>query len=529
MVLDSTSTCKVKWESCALTSSMSNVIKGTRLNPGPMIKLMDRSGARTFHSSYLLRVCLAVTLLIAATSVASAQGPLDPRPKSNELAPSPKQNSTNSSQAPTTPEANAASKQAGASTARLTRDEAVRLALAQASAFQTARYGELIASEDVRQARAAFLPRFTIPSTVIYNSPTLGPVTPGTPRADRFSYISTNGVNEYQTLAGASGDIDLAGRLRAALRRSVALLEAAQAGTEIARRTLIQAVDDAYYGLALATAKRGSSELSLAAAEEFARITQLMYSAGEVAEVDVIRARLQVAARRDDLEQARAAEAVAGGGLRVLVGYDFATAIDAVDLTNELPDATSIDRFVASAISNRPEFAQIDAERRAAEQEAKAARAERRPQVSYSINGGFDSESLRSDLLHDHTGVLATLSVTIPIFDWGASRSREQQARLRAQSLESERNLAARSFTQQFYAARAQALAAASRYQLLNASVTDAERNVQASVARYRSGEAAIIEVTDAQSTLATQRAALFQALFDYQGARARLLQVTGR
>ena len=121
------------------------------------------------------------------------------------------------------------------------------------------------------------------------------------------------------------------------------------------------------------------------------------------------------------------------------------------------------------------------------------------------------------------------MSVTIPIFDWGASRSREQQAQLRARSLESERNLALRSFSQQFYAARAQALAAASRYQLLNASVAGAERNVQASIARYRSGEAPIIEVTDAQSTLAAQRAALYQALFDYQQARARLLQVTAQ
>ncbi|MFY9574544.1 MAG: TolC family protein, partial [Blastocatellia bacterium] len=372
-------------------------------------------------------------------------------------------------------------------------------------------------------------PLISIPYTFIYNSPTLGRVAPGPPRAERFSFISANAVLEYQTLAGATGDIDLAGRLRAALRRSVALLEAARAGTEIARRTLVQAVDDAYYGLALSSAKRSSSALSLSAAEEFARITQLMFNAGEVAEVDVIRARLQVAARRDEFEQARAAEIVAAGGLRVLVGYDFATPIDAVDLASTLPDTPEIDRFVASAISNRPEFTQLDAERRAAEQEAKAAHAERLPLFTYSINGGFDTDSLRRDALHDHTGVLATVSVAIPVFDWGASKSRERQARLRAKSFESERNLAARNFTQQFYAARAQALAASSRYQLLNASVADAERNVQASIARYRSGEAAIIEVTDAQSSLAAQRAALYQALFDYQQARARLLQVTAR
>jgi len=457
--------------------------------------------------------------------------------QAQQLLPRSDQSSSTTSQSPQAPKQQppsqqqtvqqpTAQRQTGSSQ-RLTRDEAVRLALAQASAFQTAHYAELIAAEDVKLARIAFLPKVTVPSTITYNSPTLGPVAPGTPGAERFSFISANAVAEYQALVGAIGEIDVAGRLRAALRRSVALLEAARAGTEIARRTLIQSVDDAYYGLALATAKRIAAEQTLSATEEFARITQLMLNAGEVAEVDLTRARLQVASRRDELEQARANELVAGGTLRVLVGYPFDSPIDVVDLANEPPDRAAIDRFVVSGISNRPEFAQLDAERRAAEQEAKAARAERLPQVSYSINAGFDAESLKPDPLHDHTGVLATFSLTIPVFDWGASKSREQQAKIRSQSIESERTLAVRNFNQQFYAARAQAVAAANRYQVLSASVVDAERNLQASIARYRSGEAPILEVTDAQTTLAAQRAALYQAIFEYQQARSRLLQVT--
>jgi outer membrane protein TolC len=466
-------------------------------------------------------------MLFVAPLEALGQSPLEPGAKHRDPAQSLPGNPPGQTRISSKIEA-AASLQQPVST-KLTRDEAVRFALAQASAFQTAQYSELIAAADVRQARVAFLPHITIPSTFVYNSPTLGPASPGTPRSERFSFISANAITEYQVLAGASGEIDVVGRLRAALRRSVALLEAARAGTEIARRTLIQGVDDAYYGLALSTAKRRSAELTLAATEDFARTTELMYNAGEVSEVDLIRARLQVASRLDDLEQARVAEAVTAGELRVLVGYDFAAPIDVVDLATELPNAADINRFAAGAISTRPELARLDAERRAADQEAKAARAERLPQFSYSINGGFDSESLRPDPLHNHTGVLATLSLTIPVFDWGASRSREQQARLRAKSFVSERDLALRNFTQQFYAARAQALAAASRYQFLSQSVGNAERNLQASIARYRAGEAAIIEVTDAQSTLAAQRAALNQALFDYHQARARLLQVTGQ
>jgi len=75
-----------------------------------------------------------------------------------------------------------------------------------------------------------------------------------------------------------TGDIDIAGRLRATLAKNRALLEAAHAGTEVAKRALAQAVIDAYYGLALATAQRGAAEQNLLAAEEFERITSLLLS-----------------------------------------------------------------------------------------------------------------------------------------------------------------------------------------------------------------------------------------------------------
>jgi len=145
------------------------------------------------------------------------------------------------------------------------------------------------------------------------------------------------------------------------------------------------------------------------------------------------------------------------------------------------------------------------------------------------MNGGFDTDSLRPPRLKEHSGVSAAFSLSIPIFDWGASRSRERQARLRGQIVENERLQALRGFTQQFYAAQAQVISAAARIQLAAEGVRQAQSNLDASIARYRAGEAQIIEVTDALTTLSAQRSALSQALFDYQTALARLRQATGQ
>ena len=68
-----------------------------------------------------------------------------------------------------------------------------------------------------------------------------------------------------------------------------------------------------------------------------------------------------------------------------------------------------------------------------------------------------------------------------------------------------------------------------STIRLAREGVTKAQDNLTASIARYRAGEAQIVEVTDAQTTLVTQRSALYQAIFDYQVALSRLKQATGQ
>ena len=409
---------------------------------------------------------------------------------------------------------------------QLSLDEALRLANAQASTFQTALLNERIAAADVRQAQAAFLPKVSSPLSYIYTSPALG-LPPGEPRGP--SFVTSDGIGVYEGLVNVSGDFDIAGRLRATLAKNRALLAAAHAGAEVARRELAQAVIETYYGLALANAQLRAAEQNLAAAEEFEHITSLLLSGGEVAAVDLTRAQLQTLTRHDELEKARGNEAVAAGSLRVLVGYDFSRPIATTDLVLALPAGAESQQFKAEDVPKRPEFTQLEQQLRAAKQEIKIARADRLPSLSYSVNGGFDTDSLKGPRLKEHTGVSAAISFSIPIFDWGASRSREQQAKLRVEIAENERTLALRGFTQQFYAARAQVDNAAARINLAREGVTKAQDNLAASIARYRAGEAQIVEVTDAQTTLVEQRSALYQAIFDYQTALARLRQATGQ
>ena len=402
--------------------------------------------------------------------------------------------------------------------------EAVDLALRQVSAFRNSQIAEQIAAEDVKLAKSAFLPRLDAKPNYIFTSPSFSSARPRPP-----SFLGANAINEIQGLVVASGELDTSGRLKATLERNRALLASAHAGTEVARRDLILGVNDAYFTLALSTAKRRGAESNLIAADEFESAIKLLLDAGEVAPVDLVRARLQTAARRDELEQAKTDESVNSDSLELLTGLSFTEAVATVDLLSEVPTDGDIERFAEAAIATRPEFMQFEADAKAAREDVRIAKADRRPQLTYSIGAGVITDSLAASRLRDTAGVQATVGVTIPIFDWGQAKSREMQAKLRLQQTENTKAMAERQFAQVFFSARTQAISARNRLKQIGSAITDAESNVTASTARYRAGEATINEVTDAQNVLIAQKTALYQALFDYQTAKSRLMRAAGQ
>lgn len=400
----------------------------------------------------------------------------------------------------------------------MTVDDAVTLALTNASLYQQAFIEEQIAREDVRQARAAFFPQISLPLTYTGTTPSRLR-NPGDPLI--FSFVSASAINETTALLNLSGTIDLAGRLRAALSRSRALLEAANAGTRVARRELVLTTVDAYYAIALTRQRRRLADETLALAEGFVSVAASLKERGEGEEADVFRARTSAAAQRDQLEQARAAEFAAMNLLRTLTGIDFSTQVLTAYLTDNVPTASDFNSYTEDIIRSRPELAQIDAQAKAARAEARAARRELLPELTYSLNGGFDAGDFRP--VGRYAGGSAIISLNVPVFNFGASRSRERQARLRSEQLDIQRELLLRQLRQEFYINRANALGAIERIRELRQASETAQRNMTSIFMRYRMKKATILDVVDAQSSFAETRSAYYQAIVDYHTSRIRL------
>lgn len=400
----------------------------------------------------------------------------------------------------------------------LSAEQAVALALRNAVSLRQAQFDEESAGEDVKQARASLLPQFNIPLTYWGTTPSTVRH-PGDPLT--FSFVSSSAINESIGVMNVTGTIDIAGRLRATLRRSRALLTAAHAGTLTARRNLVLATIDAYYGLVLNRQQRRLADEALALAEAFVAVTEEEQKRGAVEETDVLRARSAARSRRDELSRARLNEAVAMSQLRVLTGVDYATYIAVDRITENVPQVTDLLGYQEETILSRPELAQLDAQKRAAIEDANAARRELRPQLTYSLNGGFDAANFKP--LGRYSGGDAIVTLNIPIFNFGASKSRATQAELRARALDAQRENAVLQLKQEFYAARAGALSAWERIGYANQAATAAQQNLILVFRGYRSQKASLLEVIDAESNYSATRSEYYQAIADYQSARARL------
>jgi hypothetical protein len=177
--------------------------------------------------------------------------------------------------------------------------------------------------------------------------------------------------------------------------------------------------------------------------------------------------------------------------------------------------------YPEDTIMLRPELAQFDAQKRAALEDARAARRELWPQLTYTLNGGFDAANFKP--LGRYSGGAAIVTLNVPIFNFGASKSRATQAELRARSLDAQRDSQVLQLKQEFYAARAGALSALDRTDYATQAAAAAQQNLRLTFDNYRSKKATLLEVIDAESNYSATRLEYYQAIVDYHSARARL------
>jgi outer membrane protein TolC len=405
-------------------------------------------------------------------------------------------------------------------TLTLTLDDALARARKVAQQYQSAVISAELAHEDRVQAKAALLPNATWFNQYIYTQGN------GTPSG---IFVANDGVHIYNNQAIVHGDIIAPGK-RADYQRAIAAEAAARARADIAARGLAATVVQNYYSLLAAQRKYANAQQSLKEAREFLDITRKLEAGGEAAHSDAVKAEIQLAQRERDAQDAQLAIERTRIGFGVMLFTDYTQQFSVEDNLATAPVLPVRAQVQEMAGRNNPDIRAAQATVTQQEFELKSARAAYFPTLSFDYFYGIDANQYAIwDREHlRNLGSSAQGTLTIPIWNWGATRSKVRQSELRVQQARLDLSLAQRQLLANLDTFYLEAQAANVQLESLRHSADLAMESLRLTLLRYEAGEVTVLEVVDAQSTLAQARNAYDDGLVRYRVGLAELQTLTG-
>jgi outer membrane protein TolC len=346
------------------------------------------------------------------------------------------------------------------------------------------------------------------------------------------TFIANNAPHEYISQGNVHQILDLASWEN--YRSAAAQAAVAKAKAEVAARGLVVTVVQSYFAAAAAEKKLESAARTADAGEKFLQLTQALEKGGEVAHSDVIKADLQAQERRRQLQEAKLGVLNARLDLAVLLFPDFN---DHFEIGDDLHGNVALPpqpEFEAQAAQSNPDVRAALATVQAAGHDVNAARAGYLPSISldyfygidaaqYAVNGPFINGSKTSNL-----GSSAIASLSLPVWNWGATQSRVRSAELQRTQAKRELSFAQRKLLAEMRSLYSEAETALNELAGLQRSAELSEESLRLTTMRYQGGEATVLEVVDAQTTFAQASAAYQDGAVRYRVALANLQTLTG-
>jgi outer membrane protein TolC len=381
-----------------------------------------------------------------------------------------------------------------------------------------------LAKEDRVQGRAALLPNVNYTDSYIYTEGN------GT---DTGRYIANNGVHEYVSQGNVHEEISIA--TVAGYRRAQAAEVEARARAEIAARGLVVTVVQAYYGLVVAQQKYVTAQKAASEAQRFFEISQELENGGEVAHSDVIKAQIQLKQQQRGLQDSELEMNRNRLDLAVLVFPDFNenfTVVDDLQMPEPMPSFAEVQ---AAAANRNPELRAALAAMEQAKESAIGAWNGFLPSLSLDYFYGIDANHFAVNqnepgvgpMVHN-LGYAATATLQLPIWNWGANRSKLKQADLRREQARVELSFTQRQLLAKMRTLYDEAQTARTELESLRQSAELAAESLRLTTVRYQAGESTVLEVVDAQNTLTQARNAFNDGQERFQVAMANLQTLTG-
>lgn len=280
-------------------------------------------------------------------------------------------------------------------------------------------------------------------------------------------------------------------------------------------RQLIFRVAEAYYQLLNAMGQEAAARASLANAQIVQQAAEASLKNGLATLPDVLEARSATAQAEYDLQAVLGAEDIAHGNLATALGTSptetiHVQPIDQIAIPDNLEG--SVDEAIDRAVRQRPDLMSQVAAIRAANAQLKQARAAYYPTLGLHVRPDAQSlYGLQQTLPWGHTADLdgeLSLSLNWTLFDGGARKNQVAQAQANVREAQSQADALRDQIENGIWTAYSDLKTALRQRQAAEALLVAADQSYNASIESYHYGVRNLVDVTQAQRTLAQARSA---------------------
>ncbi len=389
--------------------------------------------------------------------------------------------------------------------------------LPQAVEYSLQNNGELKALREEMEIREAGKIRAGLyPNPVLEMDGTTGELT-----GSRFENSLSVGVSqEFLTAGKREKRLQVAGKEGESFARQI----------DNAVRQLRAEVKITFYDLVLAEKRTALAERSLALTGQFLSVAGERFEAGDVSELEVNLARVEVARSEGRRVEAERELYPARARLLTLLGLPpeeaigFSGSLAGGQLANALGD------LQATALAKRPDLQTLKAEKNKSDSEIALAQAERTPNVTagFGYRREYSANEAGESTVKDQANIIGLkLSIPLPIFDRNQAGIREAQAR--KASAENRYLFARKAILREVEAAYARLMTAEKSLSIYARDIIpQLEENLELVQEAYRLGEVGILTVIEEQKKFFEVNDGYLAALHNRQTALVRLETAVG-
>ncbi|MBN1831376.1 MAG: TolC family protein [Deltaproteobacteria bacterium] len=421
-----------------------------------------------------------------------------------------------------------------------TLSESIDMALDKNWSLKAKKEGVSQATAVKNQTRAEFLPSLNTRYGYTYNRDI----------DMNYAYIEFSGFHDtYQWVTSASVPVFTGFATISSYELTKLGIDLAEVEVALEKLDLALRVKEAYFNILIADRAVEVAEKDVASRKSNADVARNFYEVGMIPVNDLLQAEVEWADAQQYLVKVQNGARVARSAFNVILAREVNAPVDVEDILDYKPEIGKFEDYLKQALKERPEIKSLEIAILQADQQIRLAKSGYFPTVSlsaqytkmgddydvggsvlrfpYEYEGNVSTQESEYHKSHDFRAGI-DLSWNLSELGWSRTRSsvREKES-LKRELLENKRALED-SINLELKTALMDLETAEKNIPTTQKAVEQGEENLRVSEERYKAQVTTITEVLDAQTRLSRARLNYFQAFYEHNLSKARLLRAMG-